>query len=98
MKKALISFIILATQIPSLPACSKSNIKQIRSAEDLSNVVINIVPDKEEAKKEVVGTTFFSRAKMYVKWTWRNKKYIAGGAVGIVAIGLIAWGAAIEST
>jgi hypothetical protein len=79
-----------------LPACSKSNIEQITgtttATTEQTKEATQIV---EEGKKEKENT-YLSKIKSCWEWTWRNKEYIAGGAVAVVAIGLIAWGAVRE--
>jgi hypothetical protein len=76
-----------------LPACSKSNIEQITgtatSTTEQTKEATQIV---EEGKKEKENT-YLSKIKSCWGWTWQNKEYIAGGAVAVVVIGLIAWGA-----
>jgi hypothetical protein len=40
---------------------------------------------------QIKENTYLSKVKSCWEWTCRNKEYIAGGAVVIAAIGLIAW-------
>jgi len=81
-----------------LPACSKSNIEQITgtatSTTEQTKEATQIV---EEGKKEKENT-YLSKIKSCWGWTWQNKEYIAGGAVAVVAIGLIAWGAVRDAS
>jgi hypothetical protein len=86
-EKKLIALLISITFL-TLPACSKSNIDQITgTAAEQSKSAKHIV---EEGKKEKENT-YLSKIKSCWGWTCQNKKYIAGGAVAVVAIGLIAW-------
>jgi hypothetical protein len=93
MPKKLAVVALIATFF--LPACSKSNIEQITgtatSTTEQTKEATQIV---EEGKKEKEDT-YLSKIKSCWGWTWQNKEYIAGGAVAVVVIGLIAWGATI---
>jgi|LQAB01.1.fsa_nt_gi hypothetical protein len=105
--KKLIALLISITFL-TLPACNRSNIEQITGTTaptEQSKEAINIVPDEKAVKEEITEyweTTkikwgfneYIEAAKSCCKWAWRNKEYIAGGTVAVVAIGLIAWGAA----